>query len=66
MDIDDRHTLTITNKRKKTTYMSSARVDSDGHSLINEENIEKEVKYYKNLKSKNTWKSFEEYSDYIS
>jgi hypothetical protein len=44
-DIDDRHTLTITNKRKtKTTYMSSARVDSDGHSLINEENIEKEAK----------------------
>jgi hypothetical protein len=46
--------------------MSSARVDSDGRSLINEENIEKEAKYYKNLKSKNSWKSFEEYSDYIS
>ena len=41
-------------------------MNSDGDTLINEKNIEKEAKIYKALKSKMNLKSFEKYSDYMS
>ena len=43
--------------------MSSGRLQS-GKQLVTEKNIGKEVKKYKNLKTKKSWSSFEEFCDY--
>ena len=46
--------------------MSSGRLDSDGEPIINANNITKETKSYREFKFKQSWVSFELYTDYIT
>ena len=66
MSIDDRLTTNVILKTQKTTYMSSGRLDENNEPIINNINIAKETKSYRELKSKKNWTSFEHYNDYIT
>ena len=64
LSLDDRPTCHITDKqKKKTSFMSSGRCES-GKQLVTATNIQKEVKQYKNFKTKKSWSSFDQFCDY--
>ena len=46
--------------------MSSGRLGKDGEPIINEKNLTKETKIYREFKNKKNWSTFEQYSDYVS
>ena len=66
LNIDDRLTTSITLRHKKITYMSSGRLDENEEPIIHKNNVTKETKIYKDLKTKKSWTSFDHYSAYIT